>query len=132
MDNKVYINASMLKDSDLEELRHSKYGDVTEFDLVLEQQLLDPGYIHCVFEMIQGIGVNGLYDLIKYCVIYLMGKVAKKSIDGKNRNTSITVELYEKGKARNHRKVIISTSYDMGIEEREKTIDSALHELLTK
>ena len=40
--------------------------------------------------------------------------------------------MYEKGKARVHRKVIISTSYDMGIEEREKTIDNALRELLNK
>lgn len=132
--NKVYINAPMFESSDLDEFIMSKYNDNTEFDTFLEHGIIDPGMIHCVFIVLQNIGYDAIYDLIKYCVLHVYNIVHNKNIID-NKDMNIKIEFSEEsldGKLSNHKTISISTSYKMNVEEREKVICNALENFLRK
>lgn len=134
MKNNVYINAPTLDSKDLNEISKSKYSENTEFDFILGHGLMPPDTIVCVFLLVQSIGYNAAYDLIKFVLLSIWKAVTVKNGSEANDETKIQINLSDKnenGKVTNHKNITVSVSYKMDSEERQRVIDMALKSLLS-
>lgn len=135
MKNEVYINAPMLNSEELDDILKSRYSENTEFELFLEHGFMDPCAVHCVFVLVQSIGLDAAYDLVKYVVFNLLRKISGKNKSKTELETKIKVDYSEKdatGKIETQKTVIISTSFKMDQAERERIINGAIKELLSE
>ena len=126
MKNEVYINAPMLDAIDLEDIQKSPFATDTELELIEEHELIDESVIHCVFIVLQNIGYNVAYDLIKYTVLAVMKKVREKCKGDENEGTKLVLEVCKKdntGRLGNRKVITVLTSYKMDEDERERTIN---------
>lgn len=135
MKNTVLINCPLIDEEDLKELRESPCGADTEFDSVLVHGLFGPEMVQVTFVILQGIGINAAYDLIKYTLLHVLKRISAKGKekDRSGAGTTIRIEVSEqdgKGKIGKRRSVEITTSYEMNPEEREKTVSRLAEDLL--
>lgn len=131
MNNTVYISGPMLDDADLKMLENQPFTENTEFEIVPQYGLIDPGAVQIVFLLLQNMGYDAAYDLLKYCILSVWKIVCRK--DAAPKETKIVVEMSEKdkeGQICRHRAMSISTSYQMSNEERERTVESLTEKLL--
>lgn len=134
MKNTVLINCPLIDEEDLKELRESPCGADTEFDSVLVHGLFGSEVVQVTFVILQGIGINAAYDLIKYTLLHVLKRVSERGKEKGNTGTMIQVEVAEQdenGKIGKRRSVRITTSYEMEREEREKAVGKLTDDLLT-
>lgn len=135
MKNTVLINCPLIDEKDLKELRESPCGADTEFERVRVHGLFGPEMVQVTFVILQGIGINAAYDLIKYTLLHVLKRISAKGKekDRSGAGTTIRIEVSEqdgKGKIGKRRSVEIATSYEMNPEEREKTVSRLAEDLL--
>lgn len=131
MKNDVYINAPMLDAIDIEDIQKSPYAADTEFELIEEHGLIDECAIHCIFILLQNIGYNAAYDLIKHTILAILKKASGK--DKENEGTKLVLEVCKKdseGKMGDRKVITVSTSYKMDEEERERTISRIVRSII--
>lgn len=125
MKNTVLINCPLIDEEDLKELRESPCGVDTEFEKVRVHGLFGPEMVQVTFVILQGIGINAAYDLIKYTLLHVLERISAKEKEKGSDGTTIQVEVAEQdenGKIGKRRSVRITTSYEMEKEEREKAV----------
>jgi hypothetical protein len=131
--NTVLINCPLIDEEDLKELRESPCGADTEFDSVLVHGLFGSEVVQVTFVILQGIGINAAYDLIKYTLLHVLKRVSERGKEKGGTGTTIQVEVAEQdenGKIGKRRSVRITTSYEMEREEREKAVGKLTDDLL--
>ena len=76
--NTVYISAPHMDFEDLEMLRIQPFADNAEFDLIQKHDLIDACTFHFVFLLLQNIGYDAAYDLLKFTILSVWKTVSQK------------------------------------------------------
>ena len=134
--NTVYISAPHMDIEDLEMLRIQPFADNAEFDLIQKHDLIDACTFHFVFLLLQNIGYDAAYDLLKFTILSVWKTVSQKKDWSANlEKDRIFVELSEKdekGAIYRKKSITVSTSYQMSDTERERTVNGLVENLLCK
>lgn len=119
--NKILISGIEFSDEELEGLRNEMSNENVEIETIKGFDLIENNdLVSIICTIIQGLGTNAIYDMLKKYLSPVIQKVLAK------RNTGTTVEITCNGQTAS-----VFLSFELNDDQKDKLVDAAVLRLTT-